>query len=62
MAREYACKKCKAITIGKVCPICKSTELSPNWSGIILIFDAEKSLIASTLDIKKAHKYALKVA
>lgn len=62
MAREYACKKCKAITIGKVCPICKSTELSPNWSGIILIFDAEKSLIASTLGIKKAHKYALKVA
>ena len=62
MPREYACRKCKAITIGKVCSICKSTELTADWSGIILVFDAEKSLIASTLDIKVPHKYALKVS
>ena len=51
MAREVACKKCKAVTIGKVCPICKSSELTPDWYGIILIFDSSKSKIASLLDI-----------
>ena len=62
MAREFACKKCKALTTGKVCPVCKSTELSSDWSGIILIFDSKDSLIASTLQISAPHKYALKVS
>ncbi|HVD36481.1 MAG TPA: transcription elongation factor subunit Spt4, partial [Nitrososphaeraceae archaeon] len=43
MPREVACKKCKAVTVGKVCPICKSSELTPDWYGIILIFDPNKS-------------------
>ncbi|HZC50026.1 MAG TPA: transcription elongation factor subunit Spt4 [Nitrososphaeraceae archaeon] len=62
MPKEVACKKCKAITIGKVCPICKSSDLSPDWSGIILVFDPSKSQIASTLEITAPHKYALKVS
>jgi DNA-directed RNA polymerase subunit E" len=62
LAREVACKKCKAVTVGKVCPICKSVDLSPDWSGIILIFDPLKSQIASILDISVPHKYALKVS
>ncbi|HEY9490834.1 MAG TPA: transcription elongation factor subunit Spt4 [Nitrososphaeraceae archaeon] len=62
MAREVACKKCKAVTVGKVCPVCKSVDLSPDWSGIILIFDPLKSQIASILDISVPHKYALKVS
>ncbi|RPI81954.1 MAG: transcription elongation factor Spt4, partial [Nitrosopumilales archaeon] len=51
MPRELACKKCKAITVGKVCPICNSTDLSTDWSGIVIIFDAKTSLIAKTLEI-----------
>jgi DNA-directed RNA polymerase subunit E" len=62
MAKEKACRKCKAITIGKVCPNCKSTDLSPDWTGIILVFDPSKSLVAKTLDITSANKYALKVS
>jgi DNA-directed RNA polymerase subunit E" len=62
LAREVACKKCKAVTVGKVCPVCKSIDLSPDWSGIILIFDPLKSRVASTLDISVPHKYALKVS
>ncbi len=61
MAKEYACKKCKALTTGKMCPICKSTDLSKDWYGILLILDAKKSKIASTLEISVPHKYALKV-
>lgn len=62
MAREVACKKCKAVTTGKVCPVCKSTELTSNWSGIVVIFDPLKSRIAATLDISVPHKYAVKVS
>jgi DNA-directed RNA polymerase subunit E" len=47
--------------MGKMCPICKSTELSKDWSGILLILDHQKSKIASTLEITVSHKYALKV-
>ncbi|HYY65686.1 MAG TPA: transcription elongation factor subunit Spt4 [Nitrososphaeraceae archaeon] len=62
MVKEVACRKCKAITVGKVCPVCKSTDLTPDWSGIIVIFDPLKSQVASTLDITFPHKYALKVS
>ncbi len=47
--------------MGKVCPNCKSTDLSPDWSGIILIFDPARSQVAKTLDITTPNKYALKV-
>ncbi|HZE78141.1 MAG TPA: transcription elongation factor subunit Spt4 [Nitrososphaeraceae archaeon] len=62
MVRELACRKCKALTVGKICPICKSSELSRDWSGIILVFDVLKSQIASVLEIRTPHKYALKVS
>ena len=61
MAKEKACRKCKALTSGKACPVCKSTDLSPDWSGIILVFDPAKSLVASTLEITAPSRYALKV-
>jgi len=61
MAKEFACKKCRAITIGKVCPVCKSTELSSDLASTIVIFDSKNSLVASTLQISTPHHYALKV-
>jgi DNA-directed RNA polymerase subunit E" len=61
MAREKACRKCKALTSGKVCPVCKSSDLSPDWQGIILVFDPSKSLVANTLEITAPSRYALKV-
>jgi DNA-directed RNA polymerase subunit E" len=61
MAKEKACRKCKALTSGKVCPVCKSSDLSPDWQGIILVFDPSKSLVANTLEITAPSRYALKV-
>jgi len=62
LAKEKACRKCKIITTGKVCPNCKSTDLSPDWSGIILVFEPTKSQVAKTLEISTPGKYALKVS
>ncbi len=62
MAREHACKKCRALSSGRVCPICGSTDLSSEWSSLIIIIDPEKSEVAKTLNISKSGRYALKVS
>ena len=61
MAREMACRKCKFITIGKVCPACKSSDLTRDWNGMILVVDPANSQIAKTLGITEKGKYALRV-
>lgn len=61
MAREMACRKCKYVTTGKVCPACKSSDLTPDWTGIVLIVEPSGSQIASTLGITSKGKYAIKV-
>lgn len=56
-----ACRKCKYVTTGKVCPACKSSDLTPDWTGIVLIVEPSGSQIASTLGITSKGKYAIKV-
>jgi len=48
MVKELACRKCKCITTGKVCPACKSSDLTPYWEGIVVIANPEESRIAKT--------------
>ena len=61
MVKEMACRKCKFVTIGKVCPICKSSDLTPDWRGAVLIVDPVNSVVAKSLGIKEKGKYAIKV-
>ena len=61
MVKEMACRKCKFVTVGKVCPNCKSSDLTPDWRGSILIVDPATSVVAKTLGITVMGKYALKV-
>jgi len=61
MAKEMACRKCKFVTMGKVCPVCKSSDLTPDWNGIALVVDPSHSQIAKTLGITVKGKYALRV-
>ncbi|MCP8317101.1 MAG: DNA-directed RNA polymerase, subunit E'' [archaeon] len=61
MVKELACRKCKTLTISRICPNCKSKDLSPNWSSLIIISDVDSSQIAKTLNITKLGRYALKV-
>jgi DNA-directed RNA polymerase subunit E" len=61
VVKELACRKCRAITIGKVCPACKSSDLTADWFGILLIVHPETSQVAKTLNITQKGKYALKV-
>ena len=61
MVKELACRKCKCVTISKVCPACKSSDLTPDWEGIVVVANPEESRIAKTLKITVKGKYVLKV-
>ena len=58
---EKACANCHFITKESVCPKCRSTSLSEDFSGIVIMFDPENSAIAKAMNIKEKGSYALKV-
>jgi len=61
MAKEKACKNCKRIYEGDVCPNCEKKEISETFKGKVEIINAEKSEIAKELKITKPGLYAVKI-
>ncbi|MHA1821643.1 MAG: transcription elongation factor subunit Spt4 [Promethearchaeota archaeon] len=59
--KERACRNCHLITRKPKCPQCGTYNLSENFSGIVIIFDAKNSEIAKAMNIKRPGKYALRV-
>ena len=58
---EKACKTCHFVSNGQICPICKSTNLSDDWSGLVVVLDPAVSEVAKKMGIKAAGRYALRV-
>ena len=58
---EKACKNCRFISSGPICPNCKSNNLSDDWSGLIVIIDPTASEVAKRMAITAAGRYALRV-
>jgi len=58
---DKACANCHFLTKENVCPKCKSTSLSDDYSGLVIIFDPESSAIAKAMNIKEKGRFALKV-
>jgi DNA-directed RNA polymerase subunit E" len=58
---EKACTNCHFITKENVCPKCRSTSLSEDFGGVVIIFDKDNSAIAKAMKIKDKGRYALKV-
>ena len=59
-----SCRVCSTIILakGEPCPICKSTDtLSPNWGGLCIIMNPERSQIANRINIHRAGLYAIRV-
>jgi len=57
---EKACKICRRLLKGNLCPTCKSSELTSNWKGVLVIFNAE-SEIAKEAGMTAAGKYAVRI-
>jgi RNA polymerase subunit RPABC4/transcription elongation factor Spt4 len=49
------------LTKENVCPKCRGTVLSDDFSGVVVVFDAGGSAIAKAMNIKEKGRYALKV-
>jgi DNA-directed RNA polymerase subunit E" len=58
---EKACTNCHFITKENVCPRCRSTSFSEDYSGLVVMFDPDNSAIAKAMNIKEKGRYALKV-
>lgn len=58
---DKACKNCRFISSGPVCPNCKSTNLSDDWSGLVVIIDPPNSEVAKRMGIAAPGRYALRV-
>jgi DNA-directed RNA polymerase subunit E" len=56
-----ACRNCKNISNENPCPLCKSTDRSDDFSGLLVILNPEKSILAKKLDVTTAGNYALKI-
>ncbi len=57
---EQACKLCRRLVKGNICPVCKTNEVTKNWKGIIIVFDAD-SEVAKECGITAPGRYAIKV-
>lgn len=60
--RVYVCRKCKRFVTEKECVICKSSNLSASWKGLVIINDPQDSEIAKVMEITVPGKYALFVS
>jgi RNA polymerase subunit RPABC4/transcription elongation factor Spt4 len=49
------------VSNGPVCPNCKATTLSEDFSGLVIIFDSEGSAIAHAMKLKEKGRYAIRV-
>jgi len=61
MAKEKACKNCKRIYEGDVCPVCDRRETSDSFKGKVEIVNPEKSEIGKQLKVIKKGLYAIRV-
>jgi DNA-directed RNA polymerase subunit E" len=57
---DKACKDCKRIVKGNICPVCKTKNTTRSFQGVVVIFDTE-SEIAKKLNITAPGKYAIRV-
>lgn len=58
---DHVCRECHRIVTGQTCVVCSSSNLSADWSGMVVIVDPELSEIAHKMELKVADRYALKV-
>ena len=58
-SREKVCRICKRFVEGNECPVCKKSNLSRSWKGVVIIIDPKDSEIAKLLGIEVPGKYCL---
>jgi DNA-directed RNA polymerase subunit E" len=58
---DKACKTCRMISAGPVCPNCKQTIFSDDWTGLVVVIDPANSEVARLMGIKVPGRFAVRV-
>jgi len=58
---EKACKNCHMLSNGPFCPNCKSTNLSDDWTGLLIVVQPQTSEVAGKIGAKSPGRYAIRV-
>ncbi len=57
---ESACRTCRRLVKGNLCPVCKSNDVTRTWKGVLVVKDPN-SEIAKEAGITAPGRYAIKV-
>jgi len=58
---DRACRNCRLISERSVCPNCKSSDLSEDFSGLVIILNPADSAIAKIMNIETKGRYAVRI-
>lgn len=58
--KAQVCRNCRRFTNESTCPVCKSSNLSTSWKGLIIINDVNSEL-GKMLNVAEPGRYALYV-
>ena len=58
---EKACRKCRRIVQGDVCPVCGAGNLTKTFEGYIVVLNPENSEVCKVINASTPGKYALKI-
>ncbi|HKZ45655.1 MAG TPA: transcription elongation factor subunit Spt4 [archaeon] len=58
--RMQVCRNCRRFTTDQSCSVCKSTNLSTSWKGLVIVIDANSEM-AKVLKVSEPGRYALYV-
>ena len=53
---EKVCRHCMRVLEGQTCVVCGTSDLADEWSGLVIILDAECSEIAKKLGVDIPNK------
>ena len=57
---EKVCRTCKRLVEEKECVVCRGTDLTTNWKGVVVVYDVDAE-IAKKSGHEVPGKYALQV-
>lgn len=57
--KEKVCRNCRLFVKESVCPICKQSQFSRSWKGIVIVNDPNASEVAKVMGITAPGKYAI---
>ncbi|MBI5355844.1 MAG: hypothetical protein HZB68_05305 [Candidatus Aenigmarchaeota archaeon] len=60
MTKEKVCRDCRRVVEGNECPICKSTDMTNKWRGVVVVIDPN-SEIAQHMKLSVQGKYAIEL-